>query len=108
MRAFLTSSLLILAMLSPPALQRAAAADAAPAAVPGPGPQELIQQSSQNLLKDLDADRESYRRDPKKLRALVDKHLLPNFDVEYSARLVLGKHWRTATEDQRKRFVDAF
>jgi phospholipid transport system substrate-binding protein len=111
MRAFLTSSLLILAMLSPPALQRAAAAEAAPAAavaVPGPGPQELIQQSSQNLLKDLDADRESYRRDPKKLRALVDKHLLPNFDVEYSARLVLGKHWRTATEDQRKRFVDAF
>jgi phospholipid transport system substrate-binding protein len=109
MRAFLAASLLVLATVSPPALQQAAATDAAPAAaVPGPGPQELIQQSAQNLLRDLDADRESYRKDPKKLRALVDKHLLPNFDVDYSARLVLGKYWRTATEDQRKRFVDAF
>jgi phospholipid transport system substrate-binding protein len=34
--------------------------------------------------------------------------LLPNFDTEYSARLVLGQNWRTATPDQRKRFVDAF
>ena len=55
-----------------------------------------------DLLKDLDADRESYRKDPKKLRALVDKHLLPYFDVDYSARLVLGKYWRTATDAQRK------
>jgi len=110
MRSVLFSSLLAIAALAPLPVQYAVAADAAApvVAVPGPGPQELIQQSSQNLLKDLDADRESYRRDPKKLRALVDKHLLPNFDVEYSARLVLGKHWRTATEDQRKRFVDAF
>ena len=34
--------------------------------------------------------------------------MLPHFDVEYSARLVLGQHWRTATEAQRKRFIDAF
>jgi phospholipid transport system substrate-binding protein len=34
--------------------------------------------------------------------------LLPNFDTDYSARLVLGQTWRTATPDQRKRFVDAF
>jgi phospholipid transport system substrate-binding protein len=34
--------------------------------------------------------------------------LLPNFDTEYAARLVLGQAWRTATPEQRKRFVDAF
>ena len=28
--------------------------------------------------------------------------------VEYAARLVLGQTWRTATPEQRKRFVDAF
>jgi len=33
---------------------------------------------------------------------------LPHFDADYAARLVLGKHWRTATEEQRKRFIDAF
>src|SRR5258707_1256900 len=38
----------------------------------------------------------------------VRVQLLQNFDTEYSARLVLGQSWRTATPEQRKRFVDAF
>ena len=38
----------------------------------------------------------------------MDKHLLPHFDTEYAARLVLGQYWRTATPDQKKRFIDAF
>jgi phospholipid transport system substrate-binding protein len=38
----------------------------------------------------------------------VGNVLLPNFDTDYAARLVLGQTWRTATADQRKRFVDAF
>jgi phospholipid transport system substrate-binding protein len=49
-----------------------------------------------------------YTKDPNKLDALVANVLLPNFDSEYAARLVLGQTWRTATADQRKRFVDAF
>ncbi|HVN43499.1 MAG TPA: ABC transporter substrate-binding protein, partial [Steroidobacteraceae bacterium] len=71
-------------------------------------PQELVEEVSKALLKDLDADRESYRHDQKKLRALIDKHLLSHFDVDYSARLVLGKNWRTTTDAQHKRFIDAF
>jgi phospholipid transport system substrate-binding protein len=77
-------------------------------AVPGPGPQQLIEQVSQQMLKDIDANRNALRADPAKLRALVDKNLLPNFDTEYASRLVLGKHWRTATPEQRSRFVEAF
>ena len=34
--------------------------------------------------------------------------LLPHFDTPYAAQLVLGQHWRNATPDQRKRFVEAF
>jgi len=49
-----------------------------------------------------------YVKDPAKLDALVANVLLPNFDTEYAARLVLGQYWRSATPDQRKRFVDAF
>jgi phospholipid transport system substrate-binding protein len=94
--------LLLLAGASP-----AVAADA-PLTVPGPGPQALMQQVSQDLLRELDADRAAYAKDPALLRALVDKYLLPNFDTDFAARRVLGKHWTTATPEQRKRFVDAF
>ena len=77
-------------------------------ATPGLGPQELIEEVSQELLSDLEGNREALRKDPARLRAVVDKRLLPHFDADYAARLVLGKHWRTATEAQRKRFIDAF
>jgi phospholipid transport system substrate-binding protein len=56
----------------------------------------------------LDADRAAYRKDPSKVGALVEKYLLPHFDIQYSARMVLGKHWRDATPEQRERFADAF
>jgi phospholipid transport system substrate-binding protein len=75
---------------------------------PDLGPQELIQHVSQAMLKELEADREAFRKDPARLRALVDRHLLPHFDTDYAARLVLGKHWQGATSVQRKRFLDAF
>lgn len=71
-------------------------------------PSELVQAVASAMLKDLDADREGYRKDPAKISALVEKHLLPVFDTQYAARLVLGKHWRTATPEQRDRFVAAF
>jgi phospholipid transport system substrate-binding protein len=89
---------------APPPGQAAPATPAASSA----GPSELVQQSAQGMLTDLDKDREGYRHDPNKVGALVDKWLLPHFDTEFSARLVLGKYWRTATPDQRKRFIDAF
>jgi phospholipid transport system substrate-binding protein len=78
------------------------------AAVPGPGPQALMERISHDLLRALDADREGLRENPAGLRALVDEYLLPHFDTDYAGRLVLGKHWRDATPAQRKRFVDAF
>jgi phospholipid transport system substrate-binding protein len=79
------------------------AADAA-----GQGPGELVQGVAEAMLKDLDANRAEYKKDPSKINVLVEKHLVPYFDTEYAARLVLGKHWRDASEAQRKRFVDAF
>src|SRR5271156_1642224 len=72
------------------------------------GPQELVENSAKRMLVELDANRPMYAKDPAKLDALVANVLLPNFDTEYAARLVLGQTWRTATPAQAKRFVDAF
>jgi phospholipid transport system substrate-binding protein len=86
----------------------AADAPAAPAATSSMGPQELVENSAKKMLRELDANRPMYQKDPAKLDDLVANVLLPNFDTEYAARLVLGQTWRTATPEQRKRFVDAF
>jgi len=72
------------------------------------GPYEVVQTAAQNMLHALDANRDAYRKDPSKVGQLVDKYLLPHFDTEFAARLVLGQHWRSATPEQRQRFIDAF
>jgi phospholipid transport system substrate-binding protein len=81
---------------------------AAPAAGGGDDPTQVVQTAAQSMLAELDKDRDSYRRDPAKVQALVDKYLLPHFDTNFSAQLVLGKFWRTASPEQRQHFIDAF
>lgn len=71
-------------------------------------PQALIESSSRVLFADLDANRARYRKDISQLYKVVDTVFLPHVDVDFAAQQVLGKHWRTATPDQRKRFVAAF
>jgi phospholipid transport system substrate-binding protein len=95
---------------------QAFAQGAKPGASPAPAatananqsPSDVVTTAAQGMLKDLDADRAAYKKDPSKVGELVNKYLLPHFDTEYAARLVLGRFWKTATADQRKRFVDAF
>jgi phospholipid transport system substrate-binding protein len=92
---------------------RAATPPAAPATAPATAintqdPTQLIQDVASGILKELDANRAAYRNNPKMVRALADKYLLPYFDTRYAAQLVLGRYWRTATEDQRTRFIAAF
>ncbi|HEY3809531.1 MAG TPA: ABC transporter substrate-binding protein [Steroidobacteraceae bacterium] len=86
----------------------AIAADDAAATVDASNPSTLIQSTATAMLKELDAHRAEYKKDPAKVHELVDRILLPHFDTEYSARLVLGRHWNDATPDQRQRFINAF
>ncbi|HEY6483712.1 MAG TPA: ABC transporter substrate-binding protein [Steroidobacteraceae bacterium] len=93
------------------AAQAPATAAGTPASQPAAAsqnPSDIVQTAAQSILKALDGHRDAYRKDPAKIQQLVDTYLLPHFDTEYASRLVLGRFWRTASADQRKRFVDAF
>jgi phospholipid transport system substrate-binding protein len=80
----------------------------APATVDASGPSQLIESSANILLSGIDQRRAEFRKDPTGLYLLVEQTLLPNFDTPYAAQLVLGQHWRNASPEQRKRFVEAF
>ncbi|HEY1898162.1 MAG TPA: ABC transporter substrate-binding protein [Steroidobacteraceae bacterium] len=113
MKANFPVTAVLLCSLAGLASSAAVAAPAAPAATSAPvvntqDPTQLVQDVASNILKELDAHRDAYRKNPKMVRALADKYLLPYFDTRYAAQLVLGKYWRTATEDQRTRFINAF
>lgn len=71
-------------------------------------PATLISSAAQVMLKDIDQHRAEYLKQPEKLEAVVTRVLLPYFDTDYAGQLVLGRHWASATPEQRKRFIDGF
>ena len=112
MKRFVQAGFIAGLLASGPALAANTAATTngkpAPTTVDTSGPSQLIESSANILLADIDKNREAYRKDPTGLYKTVSQTLLPNFDTAYAAQLVLGPHWRNASAEQRKRFVDAF
>jgi phospholipid transport system substrate-binding protein len=71
-------------------------------------PSEVIEGAVDLLNEGLSDRKEELANDEAALRAFIDGILLPRFDREFAAGAVLGKHWRTASDEQRDRFVSAF
>jgi phospholipid transport system substrate-binding protein len=74
----------------------------------GPTANQVVEETVTSISKQIEARRDELTRNKKDLYSLIDRELLPKFDVDYAGKLVLGKAWRNATPEQRKRFVDAF
>ena len=71
-------------------------------------PVEVITEAVELLTEGLNARRDEFVEDNDALYAFIDSILLPRFDREFAAGAVLGKHWRTATDEQKNRFIEAF
>ena len=71
-------------------------------------PDQLAREVTDKIVVLLKANKNLYTKDHKKLYAMVDEHVLPNFDFRAMSRTVLGRNWRTAEEDQRARFTSEF
>lgn len=77
-------------------------------AVAASTPEEVVKQTTEQVRARVRSDLDALKADSSKLYGLVNEVIIPHFDFEASSRLVLGKYWRTATDAQRARFVEAF
>lgn len=71
-------------------------------------PNALIEDAVTLFAGKLDGRREELSADREALYALIDEILLPRFDRRFAAQVVLAKHWRSASDTQRQRFIEAF
>ena len=67
-------------------------------------PHTIIEETTATILATLNERRDEFTADPVLLREIVQADLLPLLDLEYSARLILGKAGRGVSPDQ----LDAF
>jgi len=71
-------------------------------------PDVVVQEAADLLAAGLNGREAELAVDKDALYALINGILLPRFDRRFSGSQVLGKHWRTASDDQKTRFVDVF
>lgn len=73
----------------------------------GNTPGEIVKTRTDSVLNTLVEQRAAFQADPAKLNAFVKSELANLMDREYSARLVLGRHGRAASQQQIDAFADA-
>ncbi|NOQ62919.1 MAG: ABC transporter substrate-binding protein [Methyloprofundus sp.] len=69
-------------------------------------PQRIIDDTSKILLAKLKEP--GFIDNKAEIRMFVDKAIFPYVDTVRMSALVLGKHWRKASKEQKKRFIAAF
>jgi phospholipid transport system substrate-binding protein len=70
-------------------------------------PHTIIKETTAVILATLDERRDEFTADPVLLREIVRKDLLPLLDLEYSARLILGRAGRGVSPEQLEAFSEA-
>ncbi len=71
-------------------------------------PNAVIEEFFALLDKSLEGRRDELAKDQQAFFALINGILLPRHDRRYTAQLVLARHWRTASDEERDRFTSAF
>jgi phospholipid transport system substrate-binding protein len=81
---------------------------ALPALAASVAPDQVARETADMTLREIKARKQELSADPQKLYALVEEKIIPHFDFDQISQLVLGKHWKDASPEQRERFSSAF
>lgn len=71
-------------------------------------PELIVEQTSAELLEIINKDADRIRNDAEFVDSIVNQIVLPIIDLQSMGKLILGKHWKTASEQQRADFVEQF
>ena len=71
-------------------------------------PDTFLRETVEQLLDELRSNRPKYEADKCQLYSLVNDLVLPQFAIDKTVRLILGKHFKAASPEMRSRFTDAF
>ena len=71
-------------------------------------PGKMVLELSQNVVSELNANREKLESSPQEVKRFAEKFVLPYIDTQKMARYVLAREWRSASDEQKVAFVEAF
>ncbi len=68
-------------------------------------PQPIIADTINELIHRLEENREQIKQDDSIAYDISNELITPHIDFPRITRLIIGKHWRTASEEQRERLI---
>ena len=71
-------------------------------------PNLLIKKTADKVLTLVQTNRKKLEADPSGIYELVYQYVLPHFNFQRMSRSVLGKHWHSASAEQRTSFIRQF
>lgn len=71
-------------------------------------PQEIVRETTDNVLARVKNDKDTLRADPGKMFDLVSQVIFPHFDFDVMSQWVLGDSWAGADEAKRTAFIAQF
>jgi phospholipid transport system substrate-binding protein len=71
-------------------------------------PDQLVQKITDEVLAAIKSDKQLAAGDKQKAIKLAEEKVLPYVDFEQATRLAVGRAWREATPEQKKRLVTEF
>jgi len=72
------------------------------------GPEALVKKMTQEVLEAVKSDKQLAAGDRQKAIKLAEEKILPHVDFEEATRLAVGRGWKEATPEQRKKVVAEF
>jgi phospholipid transport system substrate-binding protein len=77
-------------------------------AADGADAQALVRATADRVLAEVKANKARLQRDSSGIYDLVQRYVVPHFDFARMTQSAMGRHWRSATEDQRAALVREF
>lgn len=72
------------------------------------GPEQLVQKVTDEVLAAVKSDKQLAAGDKQKALKLAEEKVLPHVDFQEATRLAVGRSWRQASPEQRKKLVEEF
>lgn len=71
-------------------------------------PEQIVEQTSAELLKVINEQSERIKNEEGFVNEVINELILPVIDLQSMGKLILGKHWKTASDEQRTQFIEQF
>ena len=71
-------------------------------------PEQIVEQTSSEILQIINEQSERIKTEEGYVNQVIDDLVLPVIDLQSMGKLILGKHWKTASDEQRQQFIEQF